>query len=70
MRKKNMKAIVLVSVLLLIVLILIMSLSMMTMSSNFLAFIGASETSGRALITSYAGIEYAVYKLNNDPNWG
>ena len=70
MRKKNMKAIVLVSVLLLIVLILIMSLSMMTMSSNFLAFIGGSETSGRALIASYAGIEYAVYKLNNDPNWG
>jgi hypothetical protein len=70
MRKKNIKAIVLVSVLLLILLLLIMSVSMITMSSNFLAFIGGSETSGRALIASYAGIEYAVYRLNNDPNWG
>ena len=70
MRKKNMKAIVLISLLLLLMVLILMSVSMITMSSNFLSLVGTSETRTRALISAYAGIDYAICKLNREPDWG
>ncbi|HPZ08951.1 MAG TPA: hypothetical protein PL110_12600, partial [Candidatus Eremiobacteraeota bacterium] len=70
MKKTNKKAIVLISVLLLILLLMIMSVSMIALSSNFLSFVSVSETSNKALIAAYAGVDYAIYKLSKDPNWG
>ncbi|MEQ8222249.1 MAG: hypothetical protein ABRQ37_08120, partial [Candidatus Eremiobacterota bacterium] len=70
MRKKNIKAIVLISVLLLLVVLILMSVSMISLSNNFLSFIGGSETKNRALISACAGIDYAICKLNRDPSWG
>ena len=70
MIKNDMKAMVLISVLMLILLLTIMSVSMMSLSSNFLASVGGDEGTNRALISAYAGIDYAIYRLNKDTRWG
>ena len=60
----------LLTVLLLTVLMIIMAVSMVFISTNFLALFGNSEARLKALEAAEAGVEYALYRLNDDPTWG
>jgi len=64
------KGMALLTVLLFTVLLIIMAVSMIFISTNFLALFGSSEARLKALEAAEAGVEYALYRLNDDPNWG
>lgn len=67
---KNPHGMALLTILLLTVLMVMMAVSMVFISTNFLALFGSAESKAVALKAAEAGVEYAIYQLNNDPEWG
>jgi hypothetical protein len=59
-----------ITVLLLTVLLALMTVSMVFISTNHVSMIGNIEGKEKALKAAEAGIEYAIYNLNNDSAWG
>jgi hypothetical protein len=72
LRKKitNQSGIALITVLMLTSLLVLMTVSMIFISSNSLSLVGNIESGGKAMKSAEAGVEYAINKLNSDPNWG
>ncbi len=60
----------LITVLMLTVLLALMTVSMVFISTNQVSMIGNITGKEKALKAAEAGIEYAIYNLNNDPAWG
>lgn len=60
----------LITVLMLTVLLTLMTVSMVFISTNQVSMVGNIEGKEKALKAAEAGIEYAIYNLNNDPAWG
>jgi len=67
---KKSKGMALLTVLLLTTLMVLMAVSMVFISTNNLYLFGTQENKKQALRAAEAGIEYAIYMLNNDPSWG
>ena len=59
-----------ITVLLLTVLLALMTVSMVFISTNQTSMIGNIVGKEKALKAAEAGIEYAIYNLNNDSAWG
>ncbi len=60
----------LITVLMLTVLLALMTVSMVFISTNQISMIGNITGKEKALKAAEAGIEYAIYNLNNDSAWG
>ena len=68
-RKKTGKGIALISVLLLTVLLAMLAVSMVFISTNHLSMMGNAEQKMKALKAAEAAAEYALARLNKEPNW-
>jgi hypothetical protein len=69
-RKKTGKGMALISVLLLTVLLAMLTVSMVFISTNHLSMMGNAEQKMKALKSAEAAAEYALARLNKEPNWG
>jgi len=67
---REIKGMVLITVLLLTVLLILMTVSMVFISTNHLAIMGNIESKERALKAAEAGVQYAIYILDENPTWG
>jgi len=68
--KSSEKAMMLLSILMLCVLLVLLTTSMIVITSESLNLTGTVEKKTKALQAAEAGVEYAFYQLNSDPNWG
>jgi len=65
------KGIILISILMLSVLLIMMTTSMIIITTESLNLTGTADQKTRAMVAAEAGIEFARYQLNHDPNsWG
>lgn len=62
------KGMMLVTILMLTFLLVMLTTSMIFISSQSLNITGLTERKSKALQSAEAGVEYALYQLNNDPN--
>jgi len=62
--------IALITVLMLTSLLVLMTVSMIFISSNSLSLVRNVESGGKAMKAAEAGVEYAINKLNSNPDWG
>lgn len=73
MKKKELKdtgGSAILVVLLLTVLLALMTISMVFISTTHLSTVGNIHLKEEALLAAEAGVEYAIYMLNQDPEWG
>jgi len=67
---RDMKGMVLITILLLTVLLILMTVSMIFISTNHLSIMGNIEAKEKALKAAEAVVSYAIYELNSNPAWG
>jgi len=63
------KGMMLVTILMLIFLLIMLTVSMLTLTSETLNLTGMQNRKVRAFQSAEAGVEYALYQLNNDSTW-
>ncbi|MEQ8172083.1 MAG: hypothetical protein ABRQ38_24535 [Candidatus Eremiobacterota bacterium] len=66
---RNEKAIMLISVLILITILMMLVTSMLLIATQNYNMAGMADKKAKALRSAEAGIEYALYRLNNDTTW-
>lgn len=66
---KNEKAIMLISVLILITILMMLVTSMLLIATQNYNMAGMADKKAKALRSAEAGVEYALYRLNNDTSW-
>ena len=69
MKLKREKGIMLISVLILVTILLMIVTSMTLVTSQTYNLAGMAEHKAKALRAAEAGIEYALYELNKNPDW-
>jgi len=63
------KGMMLISILMLLLLLIMLTTAMITIASGNLNITGNSERKTKALLAAEAGVEYALYQLNNNSSW-
>jgi len=66
---RNEKAIILISVLILITILMMLVTSMLLIATQNYNMAGMADKKAKALRAAEAGVEYALYRLNNDTSW-
>ncbi|MEQ8187520.1 MAG: hypothetical protein ABRQ39_06060 [Candidatus Eremiobacterota bacterium] len=66
---RNEKAIILISVLILITILMMLVTSMLLIATQNYNMAGIADKKAKALRSAEAGVEYAIYRLNNDTSW-
>ena len=66
---RNEKAIILISVLILITILMMLVTSMLLIATQNYNMAGMADKKAKALRAAEAGVEYALYRLNNNTSW-
>ncbi|MEQ8226078.1 MAG: hypothetical protein ABRQ37_27440, partial [Candidatus Eremiobacterota bacterium] len=66
---RNEKAIMLISVLILVTILMMLVTSMLLIATQNYNLAGMADKKAKALRAAEAGVEYALYRLNNDTTW-